>query len=117
MRDLLRLPLWPILGIVLSLPAQAAQVDDFAYAAAIELSASAPFQRVELPPVRANRERLRINALLVGSFFIGGLSGALGFKHFGFLSTVPLAALLLTLALVPMADDLRLGWRLWRRRR
>ena len=26
----------------------------------------------ELPPVRANRERLRINALLVGSFFIGG---------------------------------------------
>jgi len=71
----------------------------------------------ELPPVRANRERLRINALLVGSFFIGGLSGALGFKHFGFLSTVPLAALLLTLALVPMADDLRLGWRLWRRRR
>ncbi|MCC8342089.1 DUF1275 domain-containing protein [Pseudomonas stutzeri] len=71
----------------------------------------------ELPPVRANRECLRINALLVGSFFIGGLSGALGFKHFGFLSTVPLAALLLTLALVPMADDLRLGWRLWRRRR
>lgn len=50
MRDLLRLPPWPILGIVLSLPAQAAQVDDFAYAAAIELSASAPFQRVELPP-------------------------------------------------------------------
>ena len=39
----------------------------------------------ELPPVRANRERLRINALLVSCFFIGGLSGALGFKHFGFL--------------------------------
>jgi len=45
------------------------------------------------------------------------LSGAAGFKHFGFIATVPLAALLLALALVPMADDLLLGWRLWRRRR
>ena len=71
----------------------------------------------DMPPVRANRQRLRINLMMVTSFFIGGLTGAVGFKHFGFLSTVPLAALLLALALVPMADDLLLGWRLWRRRR
>ena len=71
----------------------------------------------DMPPVRANRQRLRINLLMVMSFFIGGLSGAAGFKHFGFIATVPLAALLLALALVPMADDLLLGWRLWRRRR
>lgn len=68
-------------------------------------------------PVHANRERLRINILLVGCFFVGGVSGAFGFQHFGFLATVPLAALLLTLAVVPMVDDLRLNWWLWRRRR
>jgi len=71
----------------------------------------------DMPPVRANRQRLRINLLMVMSFFVGGLSGATGFKHFGFIATVPLAALLLALALVPMADDMLLGWRLWRRRR
>jgi len=30
----------------------------------------------------------------------------LGFKHLGFISTLPLAALLLVLAAVPIADDL-----------
>ena len=69
------------------------------------------------PPVRANRERLRINAMLVGCFFVGGVSGAFGFKHFGFLSTVPLAALLIVLATLPVVDDLRLSWWLWQRRK
>src|SRR5690606_37650839 len=68
-------------------------------------------------PVRMDRERLLINSLLVGSFFLGGLAGAFGFKGFGFIATVPLAAVLLILALVPMVDDLRLGWMLWQRRR
>lgn len=84
----------------------------------IELGRLIYFNRhSDMPPVRANRQRLGINLLMVTSFFIGGLSGAVGFKHFGFLSTIPLAVLLLALALVPMADDLLLGWRLWRRRR
>ncbi|CAD5378119.1 conserved membrane hypothetical protein [Pseudomonas sp. OF001] len=86
----------------------------------IELGKALYVNRHERPdqaPVRANRERLRINALLVGCFFTGGVSGAFGFQHFGFLVTVPLAALLLTLALVPVFDDLRLGWQLRRRRR
>ncbi|MCW3149002.1 DUF1275 domain-containing protein [Stutzerimonas stutzeri] len=68
-------------------------------------------------PVRADRARLLINSLMVGCFFAGGVSGAIGFKHFGFLSTIPLAGALLFLALVPMWDDLRLGWTLWRRKR
>lgn len=59
------------------------------------------------PPVQANRRRLLLLAALLGMFFIGGLLGALGFKYIGFVSTVPLAALLLLLAAVPMFDDLK----------
>ncbi|MGO4329600.1 DUF1275 domain-containing transporter [Cupriavidus sp. M-11] len=74
------------------------------------------------PPVLANRARLRTLATLVALFFIGGVTGALGFKHLGFSATLWLAALLLALAVVPVADDvrghlLRLGacWRGWAR--
>lgn len=58
------------------------------------------------PPVRANRTRLRLLALLVGCFFIGGVAGALGFKHAGYISTLPLALVLVALASVPAFDDL-----------
>jgi hypothetical protein len=44
--------------------------------------------------------------MLVGCFFIGGVAGALGFKHAGYLSTVPLALCLVLLASVPAIDDL-----------
>ena len=56
-------------------------------------------------PVRANRERLRVHAQLSACFFVGGLAGAIGFKYVGFISTVPLAALLLLLVLRPALDD------------
>jgi uncharacterized membrane protein YoaK (UPF0700 family) len=56
-------------------------------------------------PVRANRERLRVHAQLIACFFVGGLAGAIGFKYVGFISTVPLAALLLLLVLRPALDD------------
>ena len=49
-------------------------------------------------PVLANRSRLKIHAQLVLAFFVGGLIGALGFKHAGFISTLPLAAGLVVLA-------------------
>jgi uncharacterized membrane protein YoaK (UPF0700 family) len=49
-------------------------------------------------PVMANRDRLKIHAQLVLAFFVGGLIGALGFKHAGFISTVPLAVGLVLLA-------------------
>ena len=41
----------------------------------------------------------------LAAFFVGGLVGALGFKHAGFLSTVPLACLLVLLGVVPATDD------------
>ncbi|MFD2366409.1 YoaK family protein [Pseudoduganella sp. GCM10020061] len=54
----------------------------------------------------ANR-RLGVLVLLAGGFFAGGVAGALGFHHLGYLSTVPLALLLVGLAIVPALDDLR----------
>ncbi len=60
------------------------------------------------PPVLANRDRLRIHTLLASSFLVGGLAGALGFKFLGFVSTLPLAAGLVLLALRPLLRDLRL---------
>ncbi len=58
-----------------------------------------------LPKVLANRGRLALLSLLLGSFLAGGVAGALGFKHIGYLSTVPLAALLCALAIVPAVED------------
>lgn len=56
--------------------------------------------------VRADRPKLALLASLLGMFLVGGLTGALGFKHIGFIATVPLAMILLALAVVPMLDDL-----------
>ena len=59
--------------------------------------------------VVANRHKLRIHALLVGSFFGGALIGAFGFKTFGYLATVPLAWVLLVLTSGPLLADIRTG--------
>ena len=56
--------------------------------------------------VQADRPRLRLLMTLVAFFFAGGVLGALGFKHAGYVSTVPLALLLVALASVPAMDDL-----------
>ena len=61
--------------------------------------------------VRANRPRLRLLSSLLGYFFVGGVVGALGFSHLGYIATVPLALLLVALASVPVIDDLRARWR------
>jgi hypothetical protein len=53
----------------------------------------------------ADREKLRLLLLLLGSFFIGGLTGAIGFSHLGFLFALPFALLLLLLAGPPLAED------------
>ncbi|WP_028310538.1 YoaK family protein [Derxia gummosa] len=55
------------------------------------------------PAVQANRRRLRLHGLLVGAFFVGGVTGALAFKHVGFGAVIPLA---LTLVLMSMAPAL-----------
>ena len=62
-------------------------------------------RRSDHQPVQANRNKLRIHGQLMVCFFVGGLSGALGFKHLGTISTVPLAALLVLLVLRPALDD------------
>lgn len=63
--------------------------------------------------VRANREKLRLLTLLLTMFFIGGFIGALGFKHIGFASTIPLALTLMALAAVPVLDDFLVRVRSW----
>ena len=59
----------------------------------------------DMAPVQADRKRLKVHAQLVASFLVGGVAGALGFKYLGYISTVPLAALLLLLVLRPLLDD------------
>ena len=60
----------------------------------------------EKPRVLADRRRLKALCLLVTFFFVGGIAGAFGFKSIGYLSTVPLALILIGMATVPAADDL-----------
>jgi uncharacterized membrane protein YoaK (UPF0700 family) len=74
----------------------------------IELGKWVYLNRLHGPsPVKANRERLRIRTGLVMGFLLGGLLGAMGFKHWGYVTTVPLAGLLWLLSLRPLLDDLR----------
>jgi len=58
-----------------------------------------------LPAVTANRDRLRLLSMLAASFFVGGIAGAAGFARLGYAATVPLAMLLVLLAIVPVVDD------------
>jgi uncharacterized membrane protein YoaK (UPF0700 family) len=55
--------------------------------------------------VVANREKMRLLAGLIGLFVLGGFAGVLGFKRVGFGTTIPLAALLFIIAVVPVWDD------------
>ncbi len=50
-------------------------------------------------------ERLKLHALLLLAFMIGGIFGAFSFKYFGFFTTLPLAFILAILASVPIFDD------------
>lgn len=50
------------------------------------------------PVVMADRAKLRLLTGLLGSFFAGGVIGALGFRYLGYVACVPLASLLLLLA-------------------
>jgi uncharacterized membrane protein YoaK (UPF0700 family) len=50
---------------------------------------------------------LRLLTSLIALFFVGGVTGAIGFKSFGFLFTLPLALLIVILAILPVIDDLR----------
>nr|WP_298688855.1 hypothetical protein [uncultured Dongia sp.] len=56
--------------------------------------------------VRADRQKLKLLVSLVALFFMGGVIGAAGFKHIGFIATLFLAAILLVLVVVPIVDDI-----------
>ena len=60
-----------------------------------------------------NKKHLDMLTGLVLAFFIGGVTGALGFKQVGYLSTVPLALVLIGLAGVPAIDDFLVFVRNW----
>lgn len=83
----------------------------------IELGKLFYFNRREIPGqvVYANRDKLKLHSLLIACFFMGGVSGALGFKYIGYSATILLAALLALLTIGPIWYDLRLRWRLYRR--
>lgn len=68
------------------------------------------FEHSSLPPVRANRERLRVLLTILGLFFLGGLVGGLAFKWVGYIAVLPFSVLLLLLALPPMVADLKQAW-------
>lgn len=55
--------------------------------------------------VGANGQKLRVHAILIAMFFLGGVMGAAGFKYVGFISTVPLALALIVLAVAPRFAD------------
>jgi uncharacterized membrane protein YoaK (UPF0700 family) len=57
--------------------------------------------------VRADRERMRLFGGLLFSFVGGGIFGAAGFSYVGFFWVIPLAVLLLLLAMPPLLHDLR----------
>lgn len=63
-------------------------------------------------PVRADRNRLALLSGLLAMFLGGALAGAYGFHYFGYAATVPLAAVLLVLAMMPVWDDMRAAARL-----
>jgi uncharacterized membrane protein YoaK (UPF0700 family) len=73
----------------------------------IELGKSLYFNHAPGPRVQANRLRMRTHALLVAHFFGGGLIGAWGFKTAGYVTTVPLALMLVVLCIKPLWLDLR----------
>jgi uncharacterized membrane protein YoaK (UPF0700 family) len=74
----------------------------------IELGKLVYFNRTQgLAPVRASRARMRTQGLLIGLFFVGGIAGAIGFQLAGYVTTVPLALMLLLISWRPVLADLR----------
>lgn len=58
-------------------------------------------------PLGPDLADLRLLSSLIALFFTGGVVGAIGFKHVGFLFTLPLSAMLLLLTIMPVLDDVR----------
>jgi uncharacterized membrane protein YoaK (UPF0700 family) len=52
-------------------------------------------------------KRVAMLSILLVSFFIGGLVGAVGFQALGYAATLPLAAALVAAAITPVFDDVK----------
>jgi uncharacterized membrane protein YoaK (UPF0700 family) len=76
----------------------------------IELGKLVYWNRLQHDPtlhVVADRGRLLVLSLLVLAFLLGGILGALAFQRIGYAATIPLALLLVLMAGVPTADDIK----------
>ncbi|MFW9617606.1 YoaK family protein [Aquabacterium sp.] len=62
---------------------------------------------VSKPAVRANFDKLKLHSMLVTTFFLGGVLGALGFKHVGYIATVPPAIALAILSSMTFLPERR----------
>jgi uncharacterized membrane protein YoaK (UPF0700 family) len=61
--------------------------------------------RTKTARVAADTGKLGILGAIVGMFFLGGLVGALGFGYFGYIFSIPLAAILMILAAPRLLRD------------
>jgi uncharacterized membrane protein YoaK (UPF0700 family) len=76
----------------------------------IELGKLVYWNRIQGDPslhVVADRDRLLVLSLLVSAFASGGVLGAIGFQRIGYAATIPLAMILVLMASVPAADDIK----------
>lgn len=55
--------------------------------------------------VVADREKLKIHLMIFSLFLIGAIIGAVSFKSFGYVTTVPFAGFLILISLPPLAKD------------
>ena len=60
-----------------------------------------------LVPVHSNIKKFKLLLQVLILFFVGGVVGALGFRHFGFLYTCGTALILVYIAAGPMVDDVK----------
>ena len=60
-----------------------------------------------LVPVRSNKKKFKLLLQVLVLFFVGGVVGALGFKHLGYMFTCGMASLLVYIASGPLWDDAR----------
>jgi hypothetical protein len=67
--------------------------------------------------IMADRKSLSLHFVLVLSFFVGALLGALAFGCYGYVCALPLAAILGLLCLPSLALDLETRLRLWNKKR
>ena len=61
-------------------------------------------EKSEALRVKADLKKLAVLFRIVGMFFLGGVVGALGFGHFGYVFTIPLAAILIVLTTPRMIE-------------